>query len=70
MQSALKSRRQEQEEAFSIFHFPFLIWDSRIVDFLFVYVRVISWIVLISPPSEIHEVTRNEIRKMTNEKCQ
>ena len=38
------------------------------VDFLFVYVRVISWIVLISRPANDHEAPRNEIRKMSNEK--
>jgi hypothetical protein len=47
-----------KERSFSIFHFPFSISDLGIVYFLFVSVRVISWIVLFSRPKQtFHELT-------------
>ena len=45
--------------SFSIYHLSFIIWHLLLR--LFVYVRVISWIVLhLSARETIHEVTRND----------
>ncbi len=54
---------------FSISHFS-SHFSLGVVDFLFVFVRVISWIVLISrkanDPTKEHESPRNEIQEMNH----
>src|SRR6266478_1036086 len=55
-----------RQEGF-IFHLSFSIYHSTYRSVLFVYVRVISWIVLhLSARETIHEVIRND--SMANEK--
>ena len=59
--------RNARSLSFSIYHFPFAIY---ICGLLLVFVRVISWIVFhLLAEQAIHEVSRNEIQEMANEKC-